>query len=346
MKILVNDIAASSGGAMLILNSFYKFANNDKKNKYIFLLSNTYFKETDNIRIITRPDDKKWLKRLKFDLIKGKKLVKMIKPDAIISLQNTAIFGTKVKQILYVHQAIPFQNSKKFSLLKKNERKLAIIQYFIGYLIKKSIKKANHVIVQTYWMKERIIEKTKISENQISILLPEINLELKKSKIHLNNNNFFYPANNAIYKNHTCIYKACEILNKENIEEYKVYLTVEKQNDIQQIIFLGLIDYEETLKKYNETVLIFPSFIETVGLPLLEAKKSGTIILASDTEFSKEILNDYNNAYFFNPFKPEELANLMKRCIEGEIKLKECDDDIKEKNIGWEIINEILKEKK
>ena len=46
MKIIVNDLAASAGGAMTVLKSFYRYVReNDKANEYIFLLSNHYLEK-------------------------------------------------------------------------------------------------------------------------------------------------------------------------------------------------------------------------------------------------------------------------------------------------------------
>ena len=77
------------------------------------------------------------------------------------------------------------------------------------------------------------------------------------------------------------------------------------------------------LKRYNESSLVFPSYIESFGLPLAEARAMGTVIFASDCPFSREVLAGYENAYFFDPFKPEQLAALMEDSICGRIVRKE-----------------------
>ena len=120
MKILVVDIAASTGGALSILRDFYQEALEDKENEYVFLLSDNYIKESKNIKIKLLTKEKKWIRRLIFDHFTGKKIVKEINPDLIISFQNTIIRGTNKKTILYLHQSIPFQKQKRFSFFKKN----------------------------------------------------------------------------------------------------------------------------------------------------------------------------------------------------------------------------------
>ena len=331
MKILVVDIAASTGGALSVLKDFYEETKKDKNNEYIFLLSDNYLKETSNIKTIILKNEKKWIKRLIFDHINGKKIVKKLNPDVILSFQNTIIRGVKQKQILYVHQSIPFQKLKKFSFFKKNEFKLAIIQYFIGNQIKKSIKLADKVIVQSEWMKEAITKECKIEKNKIKKITPKIE-DIKLKKIKLDNTTFFYPASNAIYKNHSIINEAVEILRNQGIKNFKVEFTLEGENT-NQIKYLGTLSRDKVFDKYQSSILIFPSYIETYGLPLAEAKKTQTIILAADTEFSKEILSDYPNAYFFNPFDSNELTNLMEQCINKKIIKKSYKDTTKQKNV-------------
>lgn len=74
------------------------------------------------------------------------------------------------------------------------------------------------------------------------------------------------------------------------------------------------------MKKYESDVLIFPSYIESFGLPLIEAAVSGDIILAADTIFARELLKNYNNAYFFKYNDADSLSELMKKIINHEIK--------------------------
>lgn len=322
MKILVVDIAASTGGALSILRDFYQEALEDKENEYVFLLSDNYIKESKNIKIKLLTKEKKWIRRLIFDHFTGKKIVKEINPDLIISFQNTIIRGTNKKTILYLHQSIPFQKQKRFSFFKKNEFKLAIIQRFIGGQIKKSIKLADKVIVQSNWIKEAVINICKIPENKIINIPPNINVEISNKKETIEYNSFFYPTSNEIYKNVNIIYESANMLVEKDIKNFNINLTIDGIST-KNINYLGKITREEVFQYYKKTILIFPSYIESYPLPLIEAKKSNAIILASDTPFSREILNDYTNAYFFDPFKPEELVVLMEQCINKKITYKQ-----------------------
>ncbi len=72
---------------------------------------------------------------------------------------------------------------------------------------------------------------------------------------------------------------------------------------------------------YLDSALIFPSYIETVGLPMLEARRHGRRIMASDRPFSREVLAGYPNAQFFDPFDSAALARAILRVSRGEVSL-------------------------
>ena len=89
------------------------------------------------------------------------------------------------------------------------------------------------------------------------------------------------------------------------------------------------------MEYYTKGTLVFPSYIESFGYPMAEARQVGTLVLAADTPFAREVLADYKNAYFFDPFKPEELASLMGNAIRGDITPADCCADRDEKRNSW-----------
>ena len=345
MRIVVNDIAAQKGGALTVLKDFYNYVKeNDTENEWIFLLGEKLLEETNNIKIITLPKVKSSrIKKIFFDFFTGKKFIKKLKADVVFSLQNTAIMGLKVPQIVYIHQSIPFQKIKKFSFIKKEERTLAVYQHLIGRIIKKSAKVCDKVIVQTEWMKKAVCEQCKLPKEKVLKVLPTVqNLTCYDTSKTFNNNCFFYPTAPAIYKNNGLIFEACKLLEEEKLKP-EVVLTLPKKYSRDNVSCVDRLPYNEVVSKYAESTLIFPSYIETFGYPMAEARKVGTIVLASDCSFSREVLENYENAYFFNPFKPIELASLMKQVMIGQIEKRPVSYQKSEDIKGWQIIiNEII----
>ena len=345
MRIVVNDIAAEMGGALTVLKSFYEYVlNHDKDNEYIFLLSDNYVAETDHIKVIICDEPKKsGLHKMKFDFVTGKKLIEKLKPDYVLSLQNIITFGLQCRQGVYVHQSIPFQKEKKFSLLKGSERGTAIIQRLIGAIIKRSVRKADDVFVQTKWMRENVAEMCKVSPDKIRVVPFKTEIpDVGKTSTESPKNKFFYPATfESVYKNQECIYQAIDILHRQSIHDFEVTLPLPREEQPKRpcIKHCGLLNTADLYQAYADNIMLFPSYIETIGLPLLEAQSVNALIFAADCQYARESLDGYQNAYFFHPFAPEQLAELMKQAIEGNIQLNtEPKKTIRPNTKTWNVI--------
>ena len=117
LRIMVVDVAAESGGALTILSDFYHEYKDEKSNEYIFVVSRPILEETNNIRVLRYPWIKKsWLHRIYFDYLIAPTLVRKFNVDEVLSLQNVIVPNVKVRQLLYMHQPLPFI-PKQFSLL-------------------------------------------------------------------------------------------------------------------------------------------------------------------------------------------------------------------------------------
>ncbi len=328
MKIIVFDVAAESGGALSVLKDFYNEYKTNLNNSYIFVISKPDLEETKNIKVLRYPWIKKsWLHRLYFDHFIAPKLVKYYEVDEVISLQNIIIPHSKVNQTVYVHNSLPF-SEYKFSL--KENRLLWVYQNIVSKIIFKSIKNANKVIVQTKWMKKACVKNLNVADDKIEVMPPRINVEVKRyfkpTKESLAT--FFYPASGVEFKNHRVIIDACLKLKSKNIYNYKVIFTLkgdENKNVMElykkvidedlPINFIGNTSRDKVFEYYSKSVVVFPSFIESSPLPLTEAKMHNTPIITSDCDFSHEILDDYENVNFFNPFNFKELYELMIKSI-------------------------------
>lgn len=345
MKIVVNDIAANSGGVLSVLKDFYQYVrDNDTENEWYFLVGGDFIASTDRIHVIQLPQVKQnYLKRLSFDFLTGKKLINAINPDVVFSLQNTVTFGVKAPQVVYEHQPLPFQRAKNYSFLKASERRMAMYQHLIGKVIVGSVKHADKVIVQTEWMREAITEKCGIPVSRIVKIAPNVeDLGHFRVDIPRRNDLFFYPTSAVPYKNIACICDAAALLEQRGLT-FEVRLTVPEQKKQSHISWIGQIPREGVMRQFCEAALVFPSYIETFGYPLVEAAQMGAIVLAADLPFAHEVLGDYENAYFFDPFDPKALADLMEQVITGRIVRKETFQRSENKVNNWSLVLEELK---
>ena len=333
MKIAVLDMASKEGGALTILKSIYNYvANGNAANhEWYFFIVNQDIQDTEYVKIVRFPQASKGrVHRFITKFIDVNRKLKELGIDCVVCLNNTCLSGCSIPQFVYLHQAIPFQTVKNFSFLKKRERRHAIAQYILGHIIKKSVRKAETVFVQTDWMKTAVSNSVGRS-NVVNIGYPkELELISKLRTDKTASKEFFYPCTPYIHKNIETIVNAVSLLRKKgHIFRFYITLTEEKllslagceSFDREIFACLGKITQQEVLELYTKTTLVFPSYIESLGLPLVEAKNANIWIIASDCPFSHEILDNYGNRDFFATFNASELANRMERILRDNVKL-------------------------
>lgn len=337
-KVLVYDLHASESGALSILMDLYDDVARQKHENALwhFIVSTPLLNSTSHITYNRFPWVKKsWFHRFYFEHFKSQKEISDFKPDLLFSLQNFGVKGYKGKQLVYLH--LPFILADYRFRIKRDGIRLWLYQNIIKYFIWDSYKNVDMIIVQTEWMKKALASKAKISLGKIRIVYPKINID---SIVQYKDSQdcrklFFFPATAFAYKNHLLILEACEWLKQQNICDFKIIFTLnvngktgyEKRlvdyvntHNLTNIEFCGMISREQVFNLYSRSVLLFPSLVESFGMPLLEARLSGSIVLAAQTPFAEEILEGYGNGYFYKGDDNRQLALLMKDVIQGQIK--------------------------
>ena len=321
------------------------------------------FSEFDSkIKFIEFMDSKKsYLKRFYYEYFYFKRLSKKLKPYLWFSLHDMTPNVVTDKRAVYCHNPIIFYDMKRKDMI--NEFKMFMFSRFYKYIYKINIKKNNFVVVQQDWIRKRFKKIFKIKNVVVAhpnVIIDDSNNNYKNTKIV--KNSFLYPSFPRIFKNFEVICKAVEILENKNIENFKVYLTidgseniyskeiVEKYGRLKCIEFIGLQTRENLMKYYSkiETV-IFPSKLETWGLPISEAKAFGKNIILADLEYAHETLGTYEKVMFFGPDNAEKLAEKIEMLINDDENMKNIEFDGNfEKNIekpfckNWKELFDIL----
>ncbi len=90
---------------------------------------------------------------------------------------------------------------------------------------------------------------------------------------------------------------------------------LEKLDLRNEVIFLGYVSDKELRALYNKAVaLIFPSFYEGFGFPIVEAFCCGTPVVTSCVSSCPEVAGDA--ALTVDPADPEEIAHGLERIVE------------------------------
>lgn len=137
---------------------------------------------------------------------------------------------------------------------------------------------------------------------------------------------FIYVADGEAHKNHRCLVEAWVILARQGLKP-SLALTLHDRDATllawvhQQttehglrISNLGRIPHAKLLLLYGQSqALVFPSISESFGLPLIEARKVGLPIVASELDFVRDVCEPVHT---FDPHSPVSIARAIRRFLD------------------------------
>ena len=188
-------------------------------------------------------------------------------------------------------------------------------------------------------------------EEKVSTLYASTDQAQAKVRVKVKSFTFLFPAYPDVHKNMECLCEAAEALEKEvGSGRFEVLLTTDKDYNrysrwlhrrwghVQSIRFCGFMPKEQLNDLYVQTdCLVFPSQVETWGLPISEFAATGRPMLLADRPYAHETAAGSQHTAFFDPDKPMTLKTLMRDVLEGRVeKLKE----IPKASIGHPVVHD------
>ncbi|MEQ1775284.1 MAG: glycosyltransferase [Burkholderiales bacterium] len=134
---------------------------------------------------------------------------------------------------------------------------------------------------------------------------------------------FIYPATPDPHKNHLALFQAWRLLHQDGITA-ELHVTIANHSPLSlkiederaagiPIINHGEVDAATMAALYqNSTALIFPSKMESFGLPLLEAQAACLPIVAAELDYVRDVSTP---AETFDPDSPVSIARAVKRHL-------------------------------
>lgn len=253
------------------------------------------------------------------------------KADLIFSPDNFCSLTTSIPQALVVHDLAYVHHPKFIPTLHR---------WFYKLYQKKFIQKAKKVIAVSQFTKADIIQQFQIPSEKIIVAtnaarsffkpLPWDIKEQIKASYSYNREYFVYVGSVHPRKNIINLLKAFSYFKrwqKSNMqllivgsagkyhEELKEKLASYKYREDVQL--LGLVD-EEKLHRLiaSAYALIYPSFFEGFGLPIVEAMQCGTPVITSNTSGMKEVGGDA--ALYADPNSFEMIGQQMINLYKNE----------------------------
>lgn len=316
--------------------------------------------QSDRITVIPIPKIlSKAIFRLVLDFIWLPNKIRKSKPQAIFSMGNIALPIRSIPQALFLHWPYavylkgPFWDSMPWIPKLLRNIRVAQFKFFLPY--------ADFVFVQGEHMQKRLCEiyhipkeKTLVVPSSIdSRLNPDakpLPIQFPKEYLTVGFLSRYYS-----HKNFDLLLQCAELIKTKQLQiailitlspnhgpEAQHFISKIKAKELSDILInLGPIPFEQVSSFYNTIdALVFPSLVETFGLPQVEAMKFGKPVLAADLDYAHEISEDA--AVYFNPRSAEDLLSKLIWLQNHPEELKNLSQKSKKRLLhfpSWETIN-------
>ena len=238
------------------------------------------------------------------------------------------------KGIYYLHDLIPITYYGKKPVNNKKDIITAVDKDYYRNLVKLIINAETIVTVSEY-SKQEIVKYLEVEDDKVSVVKSgwEHYKEIEQDKSifekykELKSGQYYFSLGSiSPHKNFQLIYE----LAKRNADSFFVVtggmnrgLPVEVSN-MKNLLFTGqLSDGEIKALMMNCKAFIFPSFVEGMGFPPLEALSCGVPVCVSDIPVLHEFCGD--SVHYFDPYNPEiDLEAMLSQKVEKPEDALEC----------------------
>ncbi|WP_278551581.1 glycosyltransferase family 4 protein [Elizabethkingia bruuniana] len=353
--IVISAVNLVEAGTLAILRDCLSYLSALAEQYECRIVAIVYKKELalfPNVEYIeTQWPKKRWINRLWYEYVSMKKISKELAPvDLWFSLHDTTPSVIARKRAVYCHNSYSFYKWKLHDLFVAP--KIAMFAIFTKYIYKTNIHKNDYLVVQQEWFRVAMSEMFGFESSKIIVAPPH---RIKSKEIIKNTEDkevfsFIYAASPNSHKNFEIICRAVDILeNHYQIKNFKVHITVDgsenryagwlykKWGRLSCISFMGFVD-KNTLFTYYEqsSCMVFPSKVETWGLPISEFSEFNKPMLLADLPYTHETASGSKKVAFFDPNNPEMLAQQMMKLIQKDYSfLKEVPEYIIENPVAY-----------
>jgi glycosyltransferase involved in cell wall biosynthesis len=328
-RVVVSAVNFTAGGPLTVLRECLSSAVATLPAEYeiIALVNNRDLIQQPRVRLIEIPSAKKsWLHRLYWEWFGFHRLSKNLKPTLWLSLHDITPRVLASRQAVYCHNPAPFY---RISLTESLQEPVFFLFNLLYIWLYRAFIHRNHcVVVQQQWLREefkkrfgqiRVVVAHRVARHEHS---PRVN---PSCPVFI----FLYPALPRVFKNFETLCRASQLLTSRGVAGFEIRLTTDgcenryarwlcKQfGATPHVRFIGRQTQDEMRSQYSQAcAVVFPSKLETWGLPITEAKKQQIPLLVADLPYARETVGTYDLVSFFPADSPAALADLMQSMLD------------------------------
>lgn len=333
-RVVLSGVNLREGGSLSIFRDALTSLRPYAAGKYeiVALVKSRELFDTPGVTYLEFPTImKSWSSRVWFEYWTARKISSQLRPKLWLSMHDTTPNVIADVRAVYCQNASPFYRTTWSEFLL--DWHFGMFTLFYRYLYRINIHANRYVIVQQEWMRQAFEEMYGVGS--VVVAHPEIHASASAERTgDAGSTNrryrFFYPMFPRTYKNPEVLLQAARILEQRRFSGFELWLTfdaginkyaasvVKQFADVRAVRWLGKVSRERVLELYGEAdCLLFPSRLESWGLPLSEFRPFDKPMLVADLPYAHETCAGYPQVRFFDPNDPAKLADLMEQAVRG-----------------------------
>lgn len=251
--------------------------------------------------------------------------------DVWLSLHDTTPRVIARKREVYCHTSFPFLKIKARDFLM--DSKIPLFALLGRFVYRINARANDYIIVQQNWFADSMSALLNVPRERFRVIppvfekIPQAEMAMEKNSVPT----FLYVSTPDCHKNFETLLEASRLLEKElGCGKFRTVITVKgdenryaewlhrKWGRVQSVEFLGRVPHDKLDSLYSSAdVFVFPSRIETWGLPISEymAANPGGRLLLADLPYARETAQAAAYASFFKVTDASGLKRLMYESI-------------------------------
>lgn len=291
--------------------------------------------DVPNVTFIEFPAIKgSWLRRLRFEYWDCRALSLELRPYLWLAMHDMTPNVTAPVRAVYCHNPSPFHKLRLEDA--RGDWKFALFTLLYRFLYSVNLQKNDFVILQQQWAREQFLRLFKASKTVVAhpsipnLVLPDVGPARAIGCMKL-----FYPALARPFKNHGTLLRCIQILEERAVSGVELWLTIDgtenayaaqlfsRYGGLRSVRWLGKMPRERVCELYAESdCLLFPSLLETWGMPISEFRQTGKPMLLADLPYAHETAGEYPLVHFFEPENAAMLAKAIEEFVDAKLMLK------------------------
>lgn len=335
IRLAIDASSASSGGAVRYLSQICSALSKAAPGNSYFLLN----RAEQRFQLPDLPENFTWVqipgataslpRRLLWLQVGLPRVLRRIGADVLFAASDVTTLRPPCPMVVMVHNFNPFSSSRGQVWSRSQLARISLHRW----LIRQSAQKATRVVFVSHWSSQEITPQLGIPADRTTVIYHGVDQDFSPAREGpptRGSPRFVLAVSEVLeHKNlHRMVDAYCKLtqllsddlrmviagfIGSQSVRS-SLEQTLAQHGLLDRVTFTGFVPKDELSNLYRQAeLLIFPSLVETFGLPLIEAMASGLPVVTSNATAMPEICQEA--ALYFDPHSVPEMTQAMHRVL-------------------------------